>query len=67
MDIKETVVVIVIGTICTETGGFGNKGTSGDHPNYYSDLPEYWEESWRLEETWYNSNSGGKTLKRVKW
>ena len=31
---------------------------SGDHPNYYIflDRSEYWEESWRFDETCYHSN-----------
>ena len=34
--------------IGTRTGGFGNKGTGGDCPNYslFLDRPEYWEEFW---------------------
>ena len=35
---------------------------SGDHPNYniFLDRPEYWEESWKLEETCCHSNSSEK-------
>ena len=46
------------GKINRKTGRFGNKRTVKTiQLQYYWDRPEYWEESWRLEETCYHSNS----------
>ena len=41
------------------TGGLGNKRLWGDHPKllHYWERPEYWEESWKHEETYCLSNS----------
>ena len=41
------------------TGGLGSLRTGGEHPKlqHYWERPEYWEESWRLEETCCHSNS----------
>ena len=41
------------------TRGLENNVTSGDHPNYcIIEIDENTEKkSWRLEETWYHSNS----------
>ena len=46
----------------TRPGGLENKRTSGDHQNYniFLDRPEYWEESWRVEENCCHSNSSEK-------
>ena len=56
-NMKVTIIPVVIGThrnINKGTGGLGNNRTSGDH---YWDRAEYWDESWRLEETFCHSNS----------
>ena len=41
------------------TGGLGNKRTCGNIPHCW-DRPEYWEESWRLEEACCHSNFNDK-------
>ena len=45
--------------IIKEAGELWNKGTSGDHPNYYNIeiSQKYWEEPWRSGETCCNSHS----------
>ena len=54
---KVTIISIVIGAFGTvttkETGGLGSWRTSGHH---CWERPEYWEESWRLEESCCHSN-----------
>ena len=61
-----TIIPIVIGAFGTVTkgllkgtGGFGNKGTSGDYLHYYiiGNGQKYWEEFWRLVETSCHSSS----------
>ena len=43
--------------IINGTWGPGGLRTSGDHPNtVFCERAEYWEESWRLEETCCHSN-----------
>ena len=58
---KVTIVPIVIGAFGTVTKGLLKGwedlevGGCGDRPNYSiieNDIIDYWEESWRLEETW---------------
>ena len=53
--------------IDTATGGLENKRTYGNHLNYSinKNQPEYWEESWRLKENCYHSNSHEKPLARA--
>ena len=55
-------VMILVIVICTETGGIGNKRTSGDHPNYsFDEIGQNTGTSprdmRRLEETCCHSNS----------
>ena len=69
---KVTIIPIVIGAFDTVTkgllkgaGGLGSWWTSGDHQNVSTiwERPEYWEESWRLEETYCHSNADVKNSK----
>ena len=71
---KVTIVPIVIGAFDAVTKGllkargFGSWRTSGDHPNrHYWERPEYWEESWRLEETCCHSNSSENHQLTLMW
>ena len=67
---KVTIIPIVIGAFGTVTKGLlkglGDLEVGGwvDHPNlqYYWEQLEYWEESWRLEETCCHSNSSESPL-----
>ena len=63
-----TTIPIVIGVLGTVTKGL-NKGLEDLERRgrvetiqlvLYWDQPEYWEESWRPEETWCHSNSSDK-------
>ena len=53
---KVTIVTGVHQMIDTRKIGIVNNRTSGDHLHHW-DLPEYWEESWWLEEICSHSNS----------
>ena len=46
-------------SIIKGTGGLGGRRTRRDHPNYniFEKRPEYWDESWKHEETCCLSNS----------
>ena len=40
-----------------------NKRTSREYPDYsFKDRPEYWEDYWRCEETWFHSNFREQTV-----
>ena len=62
---KVTTIPIVIGAFGTVTKGLLKGVEDLDvggrvetiKRQHYSKRPEYWEESWRLEETWCHSNS----------
>ena len=58
---KVTIIPVVLGALCTVTKGSiqGLEDLEISLLNYW-DRPEYWEESWRLEETWCHSNSSEK-------
>ena len=67
-NIKLTIIPIVIGTFGTVTKGLLNGLEDlevGDEwrpskQQHYWERPEYWEESWRLEETCCHTNSSEK-------
>ena len=59
---KVTIILIVIGAFGTITKGLLKGLELADEwrpskPLHYCERPEYWEESWRLEETCCHSNS----------
>ena len=62
---KVTFIPIVVGAFVTVTKGLlkGLEDLEVGRPSklqYYTERPEYWEDSWRLEETWCHSNPSEK-------
>ena len=52
-----TIIPIVIGVFGTKTLSKGLNDLEVGGRQYFWERPEYWEESWRLEETCCHSNS----------
>ena len=61
-DMKITTIPFVIGAIGPVTKGLvhGLEEWGPSKIQHYWDRPEYWEESWRLEENYSHWNSSGK-------
>ena len=62
-NVKVTIIPIVIGAFGTVTKGLLKRLENEWRPfklQHYWEQPEYWEESWRLEETCCHSNSSEK-------